>query len=278
MTATCGRNPSYIRRRYDILAPLGPSFSFLIPHLPTAINPRETESSNTEVSTTTASNSIMGASSSKPKKAKGKGKANRPPKVRNSVALRQRMSLNKETLDRVLKQIGHPVQEPTRDSTALPGLEQALRTLSTHAFAMALPGGETNNRECSVVGFSRQVDKDKQLPPWPSVVTIKRLDGEQQMATTEKLDEKQQMAAIQEVDEEQVPVWPPPVTTKRLEEQLERSYIQRRREETLRLLELGPDPHQPPACRPSRVPSIIRRRIRRAAVAWDGSGLRDIRG
>ncbi len=179
----------------------------------------------------------MGVSLSRPERRKAK--ANRPPKLRNSVALRQRMSLNKETLDRLLKQIGHPVQEPTQASTMLPGLEQALRTLSTHAFAMTVQDGKTNDGEHTVVGSRQEVNQDKPLPLWPHPVSVKRLD------------------------EQPTPPWPPLVTARRLEEQLERSYIHRQREQTLRLLEFGPDPHQASV---SRVPNIIQRRIRRAAV------------
>ena len=190
----------------------------------------------------------MGAFSSKPKKSKKpKGRGKRPTNLRDSVALRQRISLNKETLNRILTQIGHPVPEKSRASILSPQMERALRTLTTHAFAMALQGGETSNTEHRVLGLHHQVDKDKPLPPWPSVATITKLD------------------------EEQVPLWPPLVTARRLEEQLERNHIQRQREDTLRLLEVGPEPHQPPG---SRVPTIIQRRIRRAGVAWDGSSFR----
>ena len=72
-----------------------------------------------------------------------------------------------------------------------------------------------------------------------------------------------------------MPPWPPLVTARRLEEQLEKSYIQRHREETLRLLEFGPIPHQASG---SRVPNIIQRRIRRAAVMKDSWGLGTPRG
>ncbi len=203
-----------------------------------------TQHSITQASTTSAKNKTMGVSSSRPEKPKGK--TNQRTKLRNSVALRQRISLNKLTLDRLLKQIGHPVREHSRESAVIPGLEQALRTLSTHAFAMALQGGDANDREHNVVGLHHQVDKDKPLPSWPPLITTKKLE------------------------EQLTPLWPPLVTARRLEQQLERSYIQRQREETLRLLESGPEPHQ--ASR-SRVPNIIQRRIRRAAVVKDSSGL-----
>ena len=77
------------------------------------------------------------------------------------------------------------------------------------------------------------------------------------------------------LEEPLMPPWPPLVTARRLEEQLEKSYIQRHREETLRLLEFGPIPHQASG---SRVPNIIQRRIRRAAVMKDSWGLGTPRG
>ena len=207
----------------------------------------------TQVSTPPTERKTMGVSSSKPEKPKvkpTKRPTNRPLKLRKSVALRQRISLNRATLDHILKQRGHPGRGQTRASIQS-GLEQTLRILPPHTFIRTPQGRETNSHEQDEVESRQQVDKDKPLPPWPVLVPATILE------------------------EPLMPLWPPLVTARRLEEQLEKSYIQRHREETLRLLECGPDPHQAPR---SRLPSIIQRRIRRAAVMKDSSGMGTTRG
>ncbi len=179
----------------------------------------------------------MGSCLSKPP-----ARAPRPPRQTNSVALRERISLNRATLDRILEERGwyrgRQLSEASMELGQQRTWAQAARTFAedlswreAHQRELFYQGEpsyscQTNHRRQDAAGHHMPVDKNKPLPPLPSVASSSESS---------------------------------------LEEELERGYIQRHREETLRTLESGWDWHRWEAPQ-SRVPSIIGRRIRRQAV------------
>lgn len=179
----------------------------------------------------------MGISLSRP--GKTKARALLLAKQRNSVALRQRISLNRATLNNTLKQMGYPV--PGQPRLSLRPRQRSSRqppstTLGRRQLGQTGPRVHTriNRRSRVPKRASKQSDKNKPLPPLPLL-----------------------------------PPLPPPVraSTSRLEEELHRDYIERHREATLRRLESGRE--SPPLPPRSRVPSIILRRIKRNGMLWD---------
>jgi hypothetical protein len=171
----------------------------------------------------------MGISSSRP--GKPKVRALQLTKQRNSVALRQRISLNRATLQRTLQQMGYSVRGQSRLS--MRSRHRASRTsppaTRRRQLGQTRPGHHSRTRRRSQVATrsSRQVDRNKPLPPLPQ---------------------------------------PSLSSSLRLEEELERAYIERHREATLRQLESGRE--SPPTLR-SQVPSIILRRAMRSRMLGD---------
>lgn len=168
----------------------------------------------------------MGVSLSKPEKPRAETLL--PAKQRHSVALRQRISLNKMTLDRILKQMGHPVRERLRTSIRQSHRLIASRTAPTPPTERAPRCRQRDTQPESVTrSCTRAADTNKSLPPLPRSA---------------------------------------PTSASRLAAELERSYIERHREETLRRLESGREAEAPLQ---SRVPTIIFNRIKRSGMLWD---------
>lgn len=195
----------------------------------------------------------MGSFLSTPKKLNAKVHV---PKKRNSSALRHRISPNKETLDRVLRRIGHPVREASRVSHRW--VRQTWRQ-SRVPQAPAFNGWNLLKDLKNFEASDTQVDRNKPLPLLPS------------LPTAAQHNEPQRLEPLH-------PPPPPSVGTSgtngasRLEEELERSFIERQRQETLRQLESKPVP-----ALTSRVPAIILQRIEKGAMLWGSLGSRAAR-
>lgn len=168
------------------------------------------------------------------------------PRQRNSSALRHRISLNKETLDRVLQQIGHPARERFRMSSTQRKWPASLRPSTPR-------GGEPYHKEMLQhsnfsmrfvkQGDARDANRNKPLPPFPP-------------STMERPQNKPQL-----IDPPPHPQQPPqpmptdgPSNISKTEEELDRDFIDLQRRATLRQLER----------KKSRVPTLIFKRIGQA--------------
>lgn len=209
----------------------------------------------------------MGSFCSRPGKPKIRVLAPTKRKLRNSYALRRRISMNKETLDRFLQRTGHPVRERSRISTHQK--RRCSRRPSTLRKS-TLSRRKTPNRPSPVSATSSsEVDTNlKPLPPLPLLVT-KPQQNEPQLQSKRHLP-KQQQSQNQPPSQLHPRPLPPtpsdcPPGILRFEAQLEREYIERQREKTLRRLEArksrNPKTLQQLESKKSRVPDIIFRRI-----------------
>jgi len=170
----------------------------------------------------------MGISLSRP--GKPKARALLLAKQRNLVALRQRISLNRATLNNTLKQLGYPVREQPRLSMQprQRTSRTSSRTLTKRHLGQTRAEHHTKVRRRSQAArrLSKEVDRNKPLPPLPRSSLSPSL---------------------------------------RLGEELQRGYIERHREATLRRLESRRESLPTPK---SRVPSIILKRIKRSRMLW----------
>jgi hypothetical protein len=171
----------------------------------------------------------MGISLSRP--GKPKARALLLAKQRNSVALRQRISLNRATLNNTLKQLGYPVREQPRLS--MRPRQRASQTspsptLRKRHLGQTRAESHTNIRRRSQAArrLSKQIDRNKPLPPLPR----------SSLSPSSKL-----------------------------EEELQRGDIERHREATLRRLESRRESLH---AQRSRVPSIILKRIKKSRMLW----------
>ncbi|KAK4247147.1 hypothetical protein C7999DRAFT_14790, partial [Corynascus novoguineensis] len=180
----------------------------------------------------------MGSLFSQPEESKVKVLAN---PIRDSVALRQRISLNRQTLARILEQIGHPAA----------------------------------NRASQILSESSlQSEEHPEAPKSPSIISYRKM--KRMSVLFQRTILKRQTRKFIDLNK---PLPPPPlppdlapISTQtaadfaQIEQALEQEYIKRHREETLRQLES----RRRTCASEIRVPSIILRRIGKRAM--DGFG------
>jgi hypothetical protein len=97
------------------------------------------------------------------------------PTKRNSSALRHRISLNKETLDRILQQIGHPAAKKPRVSVNSRRFLEASQKPSSPQ-EVVVSHTETAEPPTTFEKSSKHVDTNKPLPPLPSSVSFRKLE------------------------------------------------------------------------------------------------------
>ncbi|KAK3290772.1 uncharacterized protein B0H64DRAFT_479057 [Chaetomium fimeti] len=215
----------------------------------------------------------MGCLLSRPKKHKSKASGQT---MRDSEALRRRISLNKETLDRVLQRLGHPTtQQATRKSTHPE--QQAQQTRAPSPTATPLPTGtpfptttptwgptpsspfhtSTSTHQEAATPTTPQapakaIDTNKPLPPIPPTPTTPPTPSTNPTPTRTPTPTTPTPTRLQSQQQQQ-------------QQQQQRAHIEQHRQHTLRILESRGAP-RPARLHRKRVPSIIlRRRIERGA-------------
>ena len=181
----------------------------------------------------------MGSLFSRPEEPKVKVLGN---PIRDSVALRQRISLNRQTLARILEQIGHPAANRASQNLSESSLQseehpETPKSPSIISYRKMKRMSVLFQRTILKRQTRKFIDLNKPLPPPPPLPP--------DMAPTST-----QMAAA----------------FAQIEQALEQEYINRHREETLRQLES----RRRTCASEIRVPSIILRRIGKRAM--DGFG------
>ncbi|KAH6847407.1 hypothetical protein B0I37DRAFT_430930 [Chaetomium sp. MPI-CAGE-AT-0009] len=125
----------------------------------------------------------MGSLLSRPKKPHFKASGST---MRNSEALRRRISLNKETLDRVLQQLGHPTtQQPAQKPTATTAATTTAATLQAQIQADQAQRAHIERYREHTLRILESRDDDAPPPPparraagrrLPSIIVRRRIE------------------------------------------------------------------------------------------------------